>query len=214
MKTRIIMLVAALAALIMCPAAASAHRVNVFAYVEGGKLMGEGYFPGGKEAQTCKVVVSDADGKVIGQSETNADGSFQMPLPQGKPPYTVVLEAGMGHKASYQISAKELGNVPGGAAGDGGKAKEAAPAGEEPAPAKALAGKSGEMAAAASGGATLEEVRRAVGEEVDKRLRPLQAQVARLAAERGIKVSDVLGGLGYILGLVGLAAWFQSRRKG
>ncbi len=45
----------------------------------------------------------------------------------------------------------------------------------------------------------------------DETLRLLRDDIARL--ERRIRLQDVLGGIGYILGLAGLGAWLMARRR-
>ena len=52
-----------------------------------------------------------------------------------------------------------------------------------------------------------------VEQALQAQLAPLNAQVARLAGEREVTVHDIAAGIGYIIGLMGLAAWFMSRRK-
>ena len=42
-------------------------------------------------------------------------------------------------------------------------------------------------------------------------LRLLREDIARL--EQRIRLQDILGGIGYILGLAGLSAWFMARRR-
>lgn len=39
-----------------------AHKVNVFAYVEGGKIFTESYFPDGKKIEGGTIEVRDASG--------------------------------------------------------------------------------------------------------------------------------------------------------
>jgi nickel transport protein len=45
---------------------------------------------------------------------------------------------------------------------------------------------------------------------VARQLEPLREQLA--AAEERVRLRDILGGLGYVVGLAGLAAWISSRR--
>lgn len=189
-------LLLALAALVLSAGLAGAHKTNVFAYVEDGRLMGEGYFPGGGKAQGCKVEVFDASGKLLGAAKTDAQGQFSMPLPQGRPPFKVVLQAGEGHRADYSLSAQELGLA------DGGQPAPAAAQPEAAAPSAA--------AGAAVSQAALEK---SLGRLLDHKLGPIKAQLARLAGDRGISVHDVVAGLGYILGLMGLAAYMRFRRQ-
>ncbi|MFO1070287.1 MAG: hypothetical protein U1E14_17365 [Geminicoccaceae bacterium] len=45
---------------------------------------------------------------------------------------------------------------------------------------------------------------------VARQLEPLREQLA--AAEERVRLRDILGGIGYVVGIAGLAAWFTSRR--
>ncbi|MCV2219504.1 hypothetical protein [Thauera sp. Sel9] len=57
-----------------------------------------------------------------------------------------------------------------------------------------------------------EAVRVAAGGTADAdALRLLREDIARL--EQRIRLQDILGGIGYILGLAGLSAWFMARRR-
>lgn len=47
--------------------------------------------------------------------------------------------------------------------------------------------------------------------ELGQQLRDLRRDIERLRTER--RLQDLIGGLGYILGLAGLAAWLLARRK-
>ncbi|MFO7707780.1 MAG: hypothetical protein R6V84_06380 [Desulfobacterales bacterium] len=54
---------------------------------------------------------------------------------------------------------------------------------------------------------------KAIEKALDKKLAPILRTLAEMR-EQKIRLTDVLGGLGYIFGLVGVAAYFNSRRKG
>ncbi len=189
-------LILALAGLLLTPGPAAAHRVNVFAYVEGQQIKGEGYFSTGSPAQNCQVEVLDGQGRPLAQARTDKQGQFALPLPSGEPPFKVVLKAGQGHQADYTLNASELGLAP---------AKAAA------APAQAQAPAATAPAAAAVDQAALEQ---ALGRVLEQKLAPLKAQLARLSAGQGVTLRDVVAGLGYILGLMGLGAYVHYRRRG
>lgn len=53
---------------------------------------------------------------------------------------------------------------------------------------------------------------KALEKALDKKLAPILRALAEMQ-EQKIRLTDVLGGLGYIFGLVGVAAYFNSRRK-
>jgi nickel transport protein len=51
----------------------------------------------------------------------------------------------------------------------------------------------------------------AIERAVARQIRPLREQL--VAAEDRIRLQDILGGIGYIMGLTGLALWWASRRR-
>lgn len=61
-------------------------------------------------------------------------------------------------------------------------------------------------------GDVAQRVARQVGEEMGRQLAPIRESLAAL--ERRTAVRDVLGGLGYLLGLAGVAAYLLARRAG
>lgn len=108
--------VLALAALLLalCAGPALAHKVNIFATVEGGAITGEGYFGGGTKAQDVVVEVQDALGAPAGSTRTDVQGAFRLPIPQGATlPLRVVLKAGDGHQNDYPLTALDIGLPPG-----------------------------------------------------------------------------------------------------
>jgi nickel transport protein len=48
---------------------------------------------------------------------------------------------------------------------------------------------------------------------LDKKLAPIMRTLAEMQ-EQKIRLTDVLGGLGYIFGLVGVAAYFKCKKAG
>ncbi len=182
---------------LLMAAPAQAHKVSVFAYAENDQLKGEGYFAGGDKAQGCAVEVHDAQGRLVASGKTDAKGEFALPLPAAAPPLTIVLVAGQGHRGDYTLTAAELN-----ASAPDGQAAAAS----TPAPPPSV------ESAPAPAGVGAEELERVVNQALDKKLAPLTAQVAKLAGERGVSLQDVIGGLGYILGLMGIAAYLKARK--
>lgn len=181
-----------MAALLLTAFPAWAHKVSVFGYVENGWLLGEGYFPGGGKAKASKVELLDQKGRVLATTKTDNKGAFKMELPKAKGPLKLVISAGMGHKGQYVLTAQDLGQ---------------GQAGEHQAP-EALTSQSDVQ------GGQIDQamLQAAIEKALDQKLAPLKAQIAKLQAERAIGVADVLGGLGYILGLLGLAAYMKNRK--
>jgi nickel transport protein len=87
---------------------ALAHKVNIFAWVEGDTVHTESYFPDGRMVYNGTVSVYDSEDSLILKGVTDEEGLFSFPAPKGDN-LTIVLDASMGHRATYHLSAEELG---------------------------------------------------------------------------------------------------------
>ena len=87
---------------------AQAHKVNIFAYVEDGKIYTESYFPDGKPVAGGGIEVFDSQNQKVAEGVTDKDGKCVIPVPK-KDDLTVVINASMGHKNSYLLKKSELG---------------------------------------------------------------------------------------------------------
>jgi nickel transport protein len=207
----------ALALLALLALPAWAHKVNVFAVMENGNITGEGYFAGGGKAQDVPVEVLDSSGNVVAKGVTGPDGAFKITLPQGvSAPIRIVLKAGDGHQNDFTLTAKDLGESPqakvlpapsSGALPIPGMHQvggaPSAPQGQ-PDPAQAMSLIESRISAL---------VEAAAAKAVEERLTPLKLELARMAEqERSSRLRDIIGGLGWIIGLVGIVAWFKRPR--
>jgi nickel transport protein len=82
------------------PTAALAHKVTIFAYLEGNTVYSESYFSDGKPVIAGTVTVADDQGKELLHGATDASGHYNFPLP-GKTDLRLTLDASMGHKAIF-----------------------------------------------------------------------------------------------------------------
>ncbi len=185
--------------LVFGPASASAHRVTVFAWVDGETVHTESKFPGGKRVKAGKIEVYDQQGSLLLHGITDDRGEFSFKLP-AKAPLKIVLQAGMGHRGEWTLTEEDMGGSVSGKVfpesppgSDSGAKKEAAPIAAGPC-------------------ISSEEIQRAVEKALEKRLGPVTRMLADLQ-EKGPSVHDILGGIGYILGLVGIAAYFHFRKR-
>lgn len=211
---------------------ALAHKVNVFAVAEGGAVSGEGYFSGGAKAQNVPVEIHDASGAVIAQGVTEKNGTFKITLPASvSPPLKVVLKAGDGHQNDFTLTAQDLASAalaapPTASAVQGAGVPVASQASSSSGAATASAPPAtgaGQVLAPASGSpaaAPLDEARltalveAAVAKSIDEKLAPLKLQLARMAEQdQSARMRDIIGGIGWIIGLVGIAAWFKRPRN-
>ena len=182
---------------------AHAHRVNLFAWYDGKMILAEGYFSGGNKAMDSTILVFDSEGKEIFHGMTDKKGEFSF-KPPGNGEYRLVLEAGMGHRAEALVSVQGMES--------GTAAPEAGQAGPRTAERPELKGDGQAAEDAHKGTVTL------TGTEfeqiLDRKLNPIKEQLLRLA-EQGDRVGfrDVVAGLGYIAGLMGLAMYLTQRKR-
>ncbi len=88
---------------------AQAHKVNIFAYVEGGKIYTESYFPDGKPVESGTIEVFDSQKQKVVSGMTDKDGKYVFPVPK-KDDLTIFINASMGHKNSYHLKKSEMGD--------------------------------------------------------------------------------------------------------
>jgi nickel transport protein len=94
-------------AILMLAGTAMAHRVNLFAYVEAGKIYTESYFPDGRAVEGGKVRVYDSRKNLLLEGVTDKEGLFSFDIPKIDD-LTIELDATMGHKTSYKLKKAEV----------------------------------------------------------------------------------------------------------
>jgi nickel transport protein len=94
--------------LLLWAAPCFAHKVNLFAYVEGETVYVESYFPDGRAVTNGKIEVFDEGKILLLEGHTDSEGLFHFPIPKYDN-LTIVLDASMGHKTTYEINRQELG---------------------------------------------------------------------------------------------------------
>ncbi|CCO24651.1 hypothetical protein [Maridesulfovibrio hydrothermalis] len=177
-----------------------AHRVNVFAYLEGDKIYTESYFSKKKRVHQGKVeVFNTADGNLLLTGKTDDDGNFNFPLPEetkkSRSGLLIALYASEGHRGEWTIPADEL--FP-----DMAQGEEA------------------ELS-------TTTNISAETGDQIPStEIAPLYTELKELNAKvetlkrlmidqqkNGPGANEIFSGIGYILGLFGVAAFFISRKK-
>lgn len=86
---------------------ALAHKVNLFAYVEAGKIYTESYFPDGRPVEGGKVLVYDSKDKLLLEGVTDNAGLFNFDIPKVDD-LNIVIDATMGHKNSFKLKKAEV----------------------------------------------------------------------------------------------------------
>jgi nickel transport protein len=185
------------------PTPALAHRVLVFAYAEGDTIHTESTFVPDTPVRQGKILVQNRKtGQVLLTGQTDDQGKFSFKIPAEavaqKMDLNIVVEAAMGHRGEWLLKADSYltGASPGKTA--------AAAAAPGSAPTSAVPG----TKAANLDRQRLEE---ALNKALERQLAPIKEKLTELTIHR-TSLSDIIGGIGYILGLFGLWAYFQSKR--
>ncbi|MCC8189336.1 MAG: hypothetical protein LIP77_01695, partial [Planctomycetes bacterium] len=168
-----------------------AHRVYVFAYVDGDAIQVEGSFSRIQKVRHGAVVVTDGEtGAVLLEGVTDDQGRFRF-----RPPADFLatghglhirLDAGEGHVATWKMPAADLAALTPVAT----TTDHTDPVGPniDPQALEAL-----------------------VGRVLDAKLAPLREALARVEdPEPGVR--EIVGGLGWIVGMLGLATYLKYRR--
>lgn len=201
-------LFAALGIFLMLSGMAYAHKVNIFAWLEGDTVFTESKFSGGKMVKNGKVFVYDEDKNLLLEGVTNDVGEFSFKIPK-KTALVIELDATMGHANAWTISLDEILD----AMGDEPVAAVTEDPAKEDAAQPAMQTTSVSPAQTAPG-ASSQEIQAIVEKTLDKKLKPIiRLLVEAQERETEPQASDIFGGIGYILGLAGVAAYFHYRRK-
>ena len=178
-----LVLLAVLFSLLILPETTLAHKVMIFGWVEGDTVHTISKFNGGKRVQHAPVTVMDTNGSLILTGKTDTEGNFTFKRPENKE-LNIVLEASLGHKTSciLKTSPNDENNV---------HTKDLQTIPDHVKPCK-------------------EDVLLAnVEKTMDKKMAVLLLKIQDLQEKQ--RVSDIIGGMGYIFGIVGITMWFRRR---
>ena len=174
-----------------------AHRVDVFVWIEEETIHTQSRYGGGKPVQEGTLLVYDARKELLLQGAIDAKGEFSFPIPQ-RSDLLIAVETGTGHRGERKIAAGDLDagypTIPLGQQSDFDSTKDIPETEVDMSQAFAFS------------------MEKRLDALLDRKLKPVHAALAKLQ-NRGTNVADILGGIGYILGLVGLAAYWKSRQE-
>ena len=177
--------------LLMPAAVVFAHKVNIFAYSEGDTIYTESYFPDGTKVKGGIVEIYDSQGIKLLEGKTDENGEFDFKLPK-KDDLEIVLIASLGHKNSYTLSADELAGI---------IASEEA---QEPEFTESEVKEVMQV--------DLEQIKRIIDSSLDEKLKPIMKQLTK-AQQKEVSFIEVIGGIGYIFGIMGIILYFANKKK-
>jgi len=174
---------------------AQAHKMNVFSWAGGQQVYGEAFFSGGRKAKNVPVHVQDRKTRTsLLTTQTDEAGKFQFTPPQQavqqKLDLLISVDSGDGHRGEWLLTADEY------------LSPDNAPSSDPQKKARL----------AASEGLDVEMIREIVRQELKRELVPIKQHLAE-GREKKVNPRDILGGIGCIIGLAGILAWFQSKKK-
>ena len=211
-QASIVVCILLLTAYCLLPSTASAHRVNVYAYAEDGKVFVEGYFVDGTKAMNSLVEVFDAGtGQKLLEGKTNKEGLFSFRIPR-LTALRLVLTASMGHKNDYIISREEVAEALGQSGVNSQEAEVRSQTGLAES-SKQRTGQNDEVAAERVV-VSSKEIERVVTKVLDRKLQPIKNILLKMQQEASRPgMTEIIGGIGYIMGIMGIVLYFKSRRN-
>jgi len=196
----------AIVLLLLAPSVASAHTLNVFAQAEGTTIRGKAYFRGGTPAQEVEVIARDPAGKELGRVRTDQRGEFILPATV-RCDYRLVVDTGDGHGGEYTLRAAELPASVGQVSNLPVNPASPAPSPAPPHEAKNAAS-TPSLPSPVSSAESLETFQL---DELQRQLEALREQVD--AHDQQVRIRDILGGIGYILGVTGVAYYVLAMKR-
>lgn len=191
-----------IAAMLLAPPA-FAHKLKVFATAVGAQVDGSVYFVGSGPAPGARISIETADGQPVETLQADTDGNFSF-IAISHTDHLIKADTGDGHSAQITIAAEDL---PASLPSPTGSPASAASLTLVPSAAAAPAAPA-VVATPPASGSTIEDL---VAKAVAQQIRPLREEIN--AYEDQVRLRDIAGGIGYIVGLAGLTLWLRDRHR-
>ncbi|MEW6001161.1 MAG: hypothetical protein AB1638_00700 [Nitrospirota bacterium] len=191
---------------------ANAHKVNIYAYAENGLVHSESYFVDGTKCKNSVLEVFDEkDGTKLLEGKTDEEGKFSFKIPKVTS-LKLVLHASMGHQADFTLGEDEVREAM------GVKQPPKSPSVKVPSKSEGSASMKTQKKETAEiselKGISESEIEAIVESAVDKKLQPVMRMLVKLQESSGKPgITEIIGGIGYIIGILGIVAYFKARRR-
>ena len=189
---------------------ASAHNVVGGVYAEGFTIEGEAGFSNGAMANAGTVVkVSDTSGTPLGEAMTDDEGYFVF-LAKKRITHVFEVNMGAGHILKMQLPAEELPDNLDDKSASQSSSNAAAPTSDI----TQTSGSDGQIAKT-NQTVTQKQIQNQITplmleKAIAKQIKPLRREISALKEKSGLR--DIIGGIGYIFGLLGLVAFLRERK--
>jgi nickel transport protein len=144
-----------------------AHRVNIFAWVDGDTVHTQSKFGGGKMVNNGEISVFDPEGNLLLKGSTDENGEFSFNVPE-KTSLRIELNAGMGHQSEWIVTAEEIGALQ----------EDNLVVSDQPEDSNNVLEKKSDPLIAT--GLTREDIEQAVEQAVEKKLKPIMQTLSDL----------------------------------
>ncbi len=207
----LISLIAVFSALMGLSMNAQAHSLHVFAMGNGDIIDGYTYFGGGARPHNGEIQLLDRDDKLLFTGTTDDQGEFRIRISH-RQDYVIKANSGDGHIAEFTINGDELSSQLPKAAQDSeitvSEITGTAITPKAPAPIMGMGNKTETDGMIAL---SRDELADLIDAAVARHVRPLREQL--VAYEDKVRFSDLLGGIGIIIGIFGVFAWVKAGRN-
>ncbi|MDI6775727.1 MAG: hypothetical protein QMD03_00555 [Syntrophales bacterium] len=207
----------------LMPVSAHAHKVNIYAYAEDGMIHSESYFVDGTKCKNSLIEVFDERaGTRLLEGKTDENGKFSFKIPKVTS-LKLVLHASMGHQNEYTLSEDEVREAMGeGQRPQGARQSKETKTGKETSksssqPERVSTKSRGKMDREVTDigrGMSESEMEALMERVIDRKLKPVIGMLVKLR-ENNEKpgFTEIVGGIGYIVGLMGVAMYLKRRFK-
>jgi nickel transport protein len=176
---------------------AQAHALNLFATVSGGVVQGKTYYADGP-APGISVIVYGPKNEVLGSVRSDEAGMFTW-TPTIRCDLRFVTETLDGHRTEFTVRTSELPeSLP-------------APEGEMASDESDGSDRSDRSVGSTEAPESSAELQHLIEDAVSRQIAPLRGQLD--AASRRTQFRDIVGGIGYIVGVAGLLVLWKRRSK-
>ena len=180
-------------------AGAGAHSIYIFAFSENSQICTSSYFGGKAKVRGGNVSMKAASGQVMATAQTDDQGRVCFDRPELNQDLIFTVEASGGHRAEFKLPASASYE------GEGAASSDVAHSSADP-----------DIASVASEGAALVACTGALtNDDLQKALAPIMLKLAEMESAQSsrVELKDIVGGLGWLIGLAGAALWAGNRRK-
>ena len=197
-----------------------AHKVNIFAYAENGRIHAEGYFVDGSKCKNAQVdVIDKKTGEKLFEGKTDNNGQFLFDIPRVTT-LQLILHAGTGHQNEYILYEEELREAISETAENKKKEQKVKQTKErgyevsETVPESKPKQREKPVSVQHGMNTMSHDMEESIEKIVDRKLKPVM-KVLMTLQEKSEKpgITEILGGIGYIIGILGVIAYFKGRSK-